>query len=329
MKFRTEIKPERSGLTIEPENRIVTLGSCFADNIAAKLIEHKFQIMQNPFGVIYNPVSIENSIKLTFDNWNFSGDDLIFSNGEYHSFYHHSSFSSENQDEILKKINSGISKTRDFILNADIAVITFGTVWVYRHKATNQIVSNCHKLPASEFTREKLSLDETVKSIARSVKYLRMMNPEIKVVLTVSPVRHWKDGAVENQRSKATLILAIEKILQECEGVFYFLSYEIVLDDLRDYRFYDEDLVHPNKLAVNYIWEKFSDTFFTDDTKIALHEISKVVAAAKHRIRNRNSEEARMFIHKTLNKIDGLERKYPHVDFSAEKKNLSMDFRLF
>ncbi len=323
MKFRTEIKPERSALSINPDSRIVTLGSCFADNIAEKLIEHKFNIMQNPFGVIYNPVSIENSIKLTFDNRKFSGNDLIFSNGEYHSFFHHSSFSSDNKDEILNKINSGISRTRDFILNADIAIITFGTVWVYRYNATNRIVSNCHKLPASEFTREKLSLDDTVKSIARSIKYLRMLNPHIQVVLTVSPVRHWKDGAVENGRSKATLILSVEKILQECADVFYFPSYEILLDDLRDYRFYDEDLVHPNMVAVNYIWEKFSDTFFSEDTKIELQEIYKVVVASKHRIRNRNSEETRNFIDKTLKRIEELELKYSHVDFTSEKENLS------
>ncbi len=324
MKFRTEINPERSELSIAADNKIITLGSCFADNIAEKLTEHKFNIMQNPFGVLYNPVSIENSIKLTFDNRKFSREDLIFSDGEYHSFYHHSSFSSDNQNLVLERVNGGISRTKDFIETADVAIITFGTVWVYRFNETNQIVSNCHKLPAAEFTRQKLSLDETTKSIARSVRYLRMLNPQIKVVLTISPVRHWKDGAVENGRSKATLILAIEKIMQECADVYYFPSYEIILDDLRDYRFYDEDLVHPNQSAVNYIWEKFSETFFSDDTKVTLDEILKVVIASKHRIRNRNSKNSRKFIETTLKHIAELELKYPHIDFSDEKKHLSI-----
>ncbi len=322
MKFRTEIFPEKSELKIKPEDKIVTFGSCFADNIAGKFIEYKFRTLKNPFGVLYNPVSIANSVKIIYDKKLFSEKDLIFHQGEYHSFYHHSSFSSDNPTDVIERINAGISSAHDFIKGANLIVLTFGTAWVYEYIETNKVVSNCHKIPANKFDRRKIDVRETTSAASRAIKLLKMINPELKILLTISPVRHWKDGAVENQRSKATLILAAEKLVEECDNVFYFPSYEIVIDDLRDYRFYSSDLVHPNNLAVEYIWEKFAEAYFPSETIAYLNEINKLKSAFNHKIRNRNTPETQLFIESTINKINAATNKYPHLNFAREMKRL-------
>ena len=322
MKLRTEIFPEKSELKIKPEDKIVTFGSCFADNIAGKFIEYKFRTLKNPFGVLYNPVSIANSVKIIYDKKLFSEKDLIFHQGEYHSFYHHSSFSSDNPADVINRINAGISSAHDFIKGANLIVLTFGTAWVYEYIETNEVVSNCHKIPANKFNRRKIDVRETTSAASRAIKLLKMINPELKILLTISPVRHWKDGAVENQRSKATLILAAEKLVEECDNVFYFPSYEIVIDDLRDYRFYSSDLVHPNNLAVEYIWEKFAEAYFPSETIAYLSEINKIKSAFNHKIRNRNAPETQLFIESTINKINEATNKYPHLNFAREMKRL-------
>ncbi len=322
MKLRTEIFPEKSELKIKPEDKIVTFGSCFADNIAGKFIEYKFRTLKNPFGVLYNPVSIANSVKIIYDKILFSEKDLIFHQGEYHSFYHHSSFSSDNPADVINRINAGISSAHDFIKGANLIVLTFGTAWVYEYIETNEVVSNCHKIPANKFDRRKIDVRETTSAASRAIKLLKMINPELKILLTVSPVRHWKDGAVENQRSKATLILAAEKLVEECDNVFYFPSYEIVIDDLRDYRFYSSDLVHPNNLAVEYIWEKFAEAYFPSETIAYLNEINKLKSAFNHKIRNRNTPETQLFIESTINKINTATNKYPHLNFARELKKI-------
>ncbi len=318
MKFRTEITPEKSAVKILPTSKIITFGSCFADNIAEKFINYKFQILQNPFGVLYNPVSISNSIKIIYDKKYFTEEDLIFHNGEYHSFAHHSTFSNHNVDTVLKKINSAISRTIDFIDKTDIVIFTLGTAWVYEYLKTGEVVSNCHKIPATEFRRRKIDIRETTASLSRSIKLLRMLNPQIRVLLTVSPVRHLKDGAIENQRSKATLLLAVEKLVRECENVFYFPSYEILMDDLRDYRFYSKDLTHPNDIAIEYIWEKFSSTYLTRETIDYIAEVKKIINSLNHKIRNPESDEAKLFIQSLNDKILHFNKKFPFVDFSEE-----------
>ena len=317
MKFRTEINPPPSAEKIKHTEKIVTFGSCFADNIADKLIYYKFNVLKNPFGVLYNPASIANSLQILFNNKVFAKKDLIYRNGEFHSFYHHSDFSHHDAEVCLGKINNASTKARAFIEEASIAILTFGTAFVYKHIERNIIVSNCHKIPQQEFARYRLSPDETTKEIARAVKYLKLLNKNIRVIVTVSPVRHWKDGAVENQRSKATLILATEKIIEEYASIEYFPSYEIVIDDLRDYRFYDEDLLHPNSLAVNYIWEKFSDTYFDPNTKTLLAKIEKIQKGLNHKPRNPFSEAHKTFLKKLNSEIDEIRNLYPHIDFDT------------
>ncbi len=319
MKFRTEINLDKSNKPIEHNTNILTIGSCFAQNIGEYFQRFKFNVMCNPFGVLYNPVSIFNSLKFTLDNRTFTQKDLIEYNGEWHSFYHHSDFSHHDPKICLDKINSGIKATSDFLGNTDVLIITYGTAYVYKHIKQNIIVSNCHKIAAKEFKRYRLSLEETEKTIVETVKLLRLINENVRIIFTVSPVRHWKDGAANNQLSKATLLLAVDKIVKLHNNCEYFPSYEIVMDDLRDYRFYDSDLLHPNKLATDYIWKKFSDSMLSGNCLTLIQEIEKIVKAREHKVRNVKSESHQKFIGKQLQQIKLLSEKHPHLNLSEDE----------
>lgn len=316
MLFRTEIFPEKPEFNIEHHEKIFTIGSCFAQNIANKFEHFKFNIVSNPFGVLFNPISILNSIKILADNKLFSEEDLFFDQSEYHSFYHHSDFSHHDKKQCLDNINHSISINSNFLKNADLITITFGTSFIYRHNEKNIIVSNCHKIPQSEFTSKRLSLVEIINTIKEIKSTIRKSNENAKIIFTVSPIRHWKDGAIENQLSKASLLLAINNQINGNE--VYFPSYEILMDDLRDYRFYEEDLLHPNKIAIDYIWEKFSSTFFTKECFKIMDEINKITQAYNHRPRNTNSTAHQQFLLKTIFNIEKIKNLYPYIDFTKE-----------
>ncbi len=315
MKFRTEIEIEKSIHKIEHKHKILTIGSCFADNIGQKFSSLKFQISQNPFGVLFNPQSILNSIEISFENRLFNENDLFFFQGEFHSFFHHSSFSSHKLDEILDKINFTTKQANKFLNEVDWVILTFGTSFIYTHLEKGIVVSNNHKLPKNQFDRKKLTNFETTQIILKTIKLIKYQNPKAKIIVTVSPVRHWKDGAIENQRSKANLILALEKIENEFNDVVYFPSYELLLDDLRDYRFYGSDLIHPSEEAINYIWEKFSATFFDEKTLEIISRIEKIVQAKNHKIRNPESEEGKNFLTNLNKQISEIENGFEYIKF--------------
>ena len=313
MKLRTEIEIEKHNFRINHFDTILTIGSCFAENIAEYFRTYRFNILGNPFGVLYNPISIYNSLKLTTEKKIFTESDLINNQGEWHSFYHHSDFSSDNISLVLKKINDGIIQTNEFLKSAELIIITFGTSYVYRHLPNNIIVSNCHKIPQKEFEHFRLSIHETEESILKTIEIIEKLNRKAKIILTVSPVRHWKDGAHNNQLSKSNLLLAINNIVNSKNNCSYFPAYEILMDDLRDYRFYKEDLIHPNKIATDYIWDKFSKSFFTDECKQTIQEVSKTVAGRNHRVRNPFSSENQKFVISMIKHIEALQVKYKHL----------------
>ncbi|MEN8191754.1 MAG: GSCFA domain-containing protein, partial [Bacteroidota bacterium] len=273
MKFRTEINIDKSDRLIDHDQNILTIGSCFAKNIGEYFKSYRFSVVCNPFGVLYNPISIYNSLKLIHSKKKFKKNDLVEHQGEWHSFYHNSDFSHHDQNMCLEKINNGIISTHDFLKSTDHLIITFGTAFVYRYIKNDMIVSNCHKIPAKEFERYRLSLDETKKTIESIVSFVNSISENISIIFTVSPVRHWKDGAVENQLSKSTLLIAVDEIVKENKNCEYFPSYEIVMDDLRDYRFYDTDLLHPNKFATDYIWDKFSNAKLSNQCLTIMKEV--------------------------------------------------------
>jgi hypothetical protein len=328
MKLRTEINLERSKLQIEHNDSIITFGSCFAENISEYFEFYRFNVMKNPFGVLYNPVSILNAIRSLREEKRFTESDLIFHQDEFHSFYHHSDFSSDDKATCLDKINKRIIEAAQFIKQAKIIIITFGTAFVFEHLEKKIIVSNCHKISASQFRRFKLSIGETEKNIESILEIISQLNPEAQIIFTISPVRHWRDGAVENQVSKSTLILAVNKMISRNKCCYYFPSYEIIMDDLRDYRYYGSDLLHPNKLATDYIWDKFVQTYLTEKCLAACSEIKSIAEARQHRPRNIESVGHQKFVKKQLKFIDQLELKYGHLNLEDDKKYFREQIKL-
>jgi hypothetical protein len=320
MKFRTEVEINPPSIKIEHTNSILAIGSCFAENIGNFFSRYKFTSLINPFGVLYNAASILNSIKLSIDNNSFVKDDLIYDQEEWHSFYHHSDFSHHNYQEVLNKINQVTESVNSFIKNVDWILVSLGTSFVYKHHEKNIIVSNCHKLPSKNFEKSFLAVDENENYIHSLISLIRNQNPNSKFIFTVSPIRHWKDGPHENQLSKSSLHLAVNNIIAKHENVFYFPSYEIVMDELRDYRFYTKDLLHPSEEAIEYIWELFSNKYFSDECAKTMKELERILSAAKHRIRNVNSTSTKNFAKKNINLISELSATYDHINFDEELK---------
>jgi hypothetical protein len=290
------------------------MGSCFSDNISQKLIDGGFNANANPFGVLYNPASIKNGLEILLNQQLFSENDLIEDHGLFHSFSHHSSFSETEASKVLKNINANTKAYHEHLKATDILFITFGTSFVYQYKATKEIVSNCHKLPSKVFNRFSLSVDDIVESYQTLLQNIRNINPNIKFVFTVSPIRHWKDGAHENQLSKARLLLAIEQLEKSLDFVHYYPSYELVMDDLRDYRFYADDLVHLNKQAVDYIYGHFQASFFRQETIKLEARVNKLKLALRHRPFNPDTKEHQAFIKSTKEKIEALKVEFPEIN---------------
>ena len=266
-KFRTEVAVNRENTNLDYNSTILMLGSCFTTEIGAILNDYRFNVMANPFGTLYNPASILNSLKRFSSCTMFVEKDVIHTNPtnasaekKYASFCHHSSFARLSAEEFLINANNHLAQAHSWLERTDIIIITLGTAWVFIENATGQIVSNCHKRLAKEFTRKLLSVEETHTILST----IADLFPDKKIIFTVSPIRHFKDGAHGNQISKSTLLMGVEKTVQGHKWCSYFPSYEIMMDELRDYRFYAEDMVHPSPLAVKYIFEKFKNSHISE-----------------------------------------------------------------
>ena len=316
--FRTIFDIPESESKIDYNSNVIFIGSCFSDNVGRKLQDLKFQVDINPFGVLYNPVSIANSIDIIVSNREFCETDLHFYNKQWFSFFHHSSFSDSDKTVCLRNINKRINLANDKLKNAGFLFVTFGTSRIYSYNKTSEIVSNCHKLPAKEFTRKLLEVDEIVHSIEQMVKSLKAFNPSLKIIFTLSPIRHWKDGAIGNMQSKARLLVAIDKITSSQTNCMYFPSYEIVMDDLRDYRFYADDMLHLSNSAVDYIFDRFSDIFIDKSTSDLQKRILKIVKAKKHKPFNPESQDYKKFAERNLSEIKKI-NKYYKIDLSEEE----------
>lgn len=320
MKFRTEVFPEATEKKISYQTPVLLTGSCFTQNIGNKLADLKFPVMMNPFGVLYNPFSVSKSFEIIANQQFFHHEDLGYFNNQYFSFYHHTVFSSPNSDECLKNINTNIHESHAFLNNAQFVFISLGTAKVYEYKQTGRIVSNCHKIPAREFNHRFLELEECLLSLQDLVHSLHDFNNSLQVIFTVSPVRHWKDGAVENQLSKSILFYAVHETIKSNKHCTYFPSYEIMMDDLRDYRFYDSDLLHPNEMGIQYIWEKFSETFIDNQFKELMNDIEEIIKAYNHRPFNKESPAYLNFVKKYADKVERIIKQYPGINLSEEAK---------
>ena len=331
MQFFTEIQIPEFQWKMDYSKSMMFFGSCFSENIGQRLIDLKFKVDMNPFGILYNPESIANSLKIIIENRIFTENDLFCDQGIWNSFYHHSRFSDVDQQATLGKINNRILSSNEFLKKADFLVITFGTAWVYELVKTGQIVSNCHKIPASEFKRFRLEVSDITNVYVELLEQIWKFNPGLKVIFTVSPIRHWKDGAVENQVSKATLLLAIDLLVsrfgrQKCN---YFPSYELMMDELRDYRFYAEDMLHLSPVAVDYIFERFCQVAVTEESLKVSKEVVKILKASMHRPFNNSTSEHNKFIQANLLEIDKLTERFPFLNFSVERTYFEQEMERF
>lgn len=279
-----------------------SIGSCFADAMSHKLGAHKFDVLANPFGIIYHPISLFKLLR---------GDlypaALLLNDGIYAHWDVHSHLSGLDRQGTEAQIASQLAKSEETLKKAQWLIITFGSAWAYRVKETGHLVANCHKMPQDTFSKELLSIQEMVEAYVQTEQYLKKINPELKVILTVSPVRHKKDGLVENNRSKARLLEATHQMVAASDATQYFPAHEIVMDELRDYRFFERDLVHPSEWALDYVWERFSHTYFNEDTLQFCDQWSKLSAALHHKPFHPSSEAHQRFLKKTLKSLKALE----------------------
>jgi hypothetical protein len=311
--FQTKIEIPVSDFNISFEDRILAMGSCFAQNIGKKMNDVYFNIDLNPFGVLYNPVSISNSIELLLQKKMFTQDDIFNYRSLWQSYSHSSLFTDTSTEGCLKNINTRLESSGKFMQQTNVILITFGTAWVFEEKKSGRVVSNCHKLPASEFTRRRLTVKEIVDDYTNLIKKLTSSLPDMQFIFSVSPIRHWKDGAHESTISKGTLLLAIDELQQQHDRVHYFPAYEIQMDELRDYRFYASDMLHPSDVAIDYIWKRFSDTYFTKNSIELKKRLEQLNADLSHRPIHPDSLEYKSFLIKTQNRKAELIAEFPFL----------------
>ena len=314
MNLLTEIPLSKANNLIDYSSQLLLLGSCFSENIGAKLSYYKFQGIQNPFGILFHPLAIERIIEKSVNQEFFTEEDVFNENEQWHSFDAHSSLSNPSKAQIIEDLNNAISRTSTQVNTASHIIITLGTAWVYRKTSSNKVVANCHKVPQSNFTKELLSVEEVVKSLKQVITFVQSVNPTVQFIFTVSPVRHLKDGFLENQRSKAHLIAAIHQVLNE-DRVSYFPSYELMMDELRDYRFYAKDMIHPNETAIEYIWEKFVEVWLASNTSSTMKKIEKVQKGMLHKPFNENSDQHQKFLVKLNVLKSEIQTEFPHLQF--------------
>lgn len=310
MQFRTQILfKNQSNNLIDYSSRLLFLGSCFSENIFLKVNNNKFIAYSNPFGVLFHPIAIENLLFMVAKRKIIKEKDVFKYNDTWHYFNANSSISNSSKKQLLNNLNKAVLSTNNVLCNATHIVITFGTAWVYRYLPENKVVANCHKVPQKEFSKELLSVQEITTSIQKSIKHIRELNTKATILLTLSPVRHLKDGFVENSQSKAHLLTAIHKVINTEKEVFYFPSFEIMNDDLREYRFYKEDLIHPNQMAIEYIWCCFKELWINSKVFPIMKEVEQVHKALQHKPNNSNTKQHKAFLKKLNEKIENLKTK--------------------
>jgi GSCFA family len=314
MKLRTELPPIKAPFSIHHQTPTLGIGSCFVESIGEKMTARRFPCHQNPFGIVYNPLSMAAQLDILTSEKRFEENDLVEINGLYHSWLHHGFYSDDTPSSTLSAINSEIDKARLFLKTTNRLFLTFGSATVYQLKTTGEVVANCHKAPPQYFDRRRLSTTEIVAAFTPVFEKLTTQLLDLQIIMTVSPIRHLRDGLIENNLSKATLLLAADALAQKFPNVSYFPAYELIMDDLRDYRFFERDMMHPTAQAVDYIWDFFSDTYFSTATKNIIQEIEKINAMQAHRLlKGENTEGVKKFQKTLALKIEALEKRFPFL----------------
>lgn len=315
MEFRTQIPiKKQSNNLIDYQSKILLLGSCFSENIGEKFEYYKFQNVVNPFGILFHPKAIATFFERMVQEQYYTENDLVFHNEQFHCFDAHSSLSDFSKETLLSNLNGILKTVREELKNTSHVIITLGTAWVYEHKKQNITVANCHKIPQKEFHKRILSVEEITSSLQQIQSLLIELNPDIQIIYTVSPVRHLKDGFIENQKSKAYLLTTVHQLVANSNAT-YFPSYEIMMDELRDYRFYKEDMVHPNQIAVGYIWQQFYDAWFYDATQPVMKQVETIQKGLAHKPFHPNSEQHQQFLKNLDKKKEELLKNFPFMRF--------------
>ena len=315
MKLTTPIKLSRQNPPINYSSKVLLLGSCFAQNMGAKLEYYKFQQCTNPFGILFHPVAIEKLITRAVNQTWFTSKDVFLQNEQWHCFLAHSKLSNTSEEDLISALNSALEKLRFSLLEASHVVFTFGTAWVYKHLEKDTIVANCHKVPQKEFVKQLLSPDDVSDVLLGIETKLRTINPTCSIINTVSPVRHIKDGLIANSRSKAHLIAGVQEIVSLEKLNYYFPSYEIMMDELRDYRYYKEDLIHPNQTAIAIIWNAFTGSWICPETAALQKKIATIQSGMLHTPFNENSKAHIHFKKELEVQISQVQKALPWATF--------------
>lgn len=316
MKLQTQIplQPQQHN-QIDYNSKVVLLGSCFSEHIGDKFNYFKFLAHVNPFGILFHPLAIENLVTRAINQDDYTEQDLHFHNEQWCCLDSHSRLNNTSKKTLLHNLNVQIDNTHAYLKSATHIIITFGTSWVYRHTASDAIVANCHKLPQNQFTKEILSIHEITEAVEAVISSVKAINPAVSFLFTVSPVRHLKDGFIENTQSKSHLIAAIHQVIDSGKQLYYFPSYEIMMDELRDYRFYGADMLHPSALAVDYIWDKFKTVWFTHETRSTAEVVDRIQKDLAHKPFNAQSEAHQKFLTQLQTKMATIQKTYPHILF--------------
>ena len=323
MQFRAEFFPKPFPIKIKHTDKLLLIGSCFTEQIGKKLAVNKFQVLENPNGILFNPISIAKSVISYCEEKIYTEDDLFYHNELWASREHHTRFSNPDKTIALKKLNESQSAANKFIKDSDWILITLGSAFVYEWKEISEqtnyenVAANCHKIPTDKFNRRLLDTKEIKEVFTKMIAAVRNINPAVKIICTISPVRHLREGFIENNRSKAALINAVHSITNDSD-IFYFPAYELIIDDLRDYRFFAEDLVHPNYAATNYVWEKFITAAIEEQSQNLMQEINYINAAINHKAFNPASEAHKKFLQTHLEKTKILAERFSYLNFQEE-----------
>lgn len=318
MKFRTEVRPDPSASRIRHSDKLLTMGSCFAGNMGKQMSALKWQIMSNPLGISYNPISLFRLLERAISKDHVTSEQWVQREGLWHHFDLHGSFSSVDRNLAVKTANHAIDRVHHLLASCQFLIITFGTAYIYEKANDGAVVTNCHKFPIAHFKKRSLEIAEIVEAGEGLLRRLSKFNPQLKVFLTVSPIRHLSEGLVNNGRSKAALLLSCHQLAENHEKVTYFPSYEIMMDDLRDYRFYKDDLIHPTEMALEYIWDVFSGVHISDSAKMICERIQKIKRRIEHRPFNPETEEHQEFLSITLSSVRDLSRDLTYTNWDKE-----------
>jgi len=324
MKFRYELDVKMMAPPIDHSHRLFLVGSCFTENIGEKLMRSKFKVLQNPHGILFNPISVAENLTDVIENTSYHSSNLFYHNELWHSWKHHSRFSAVSQDKALGKMNESLTAAHDYLKQTDYMMITLGSAWVYGLTgiapggAAGHVAANNHKGPSNWFNKRLLTTEDVLRVLDNLIHRLFHFNPGLRIIFTISPVRHLREGAIENNRSKAVLIQAVHHLVDKFERLYYFPAYELVIDDLRDYRFYAEDLVHPNYFATQYVWEKFTSSSMSEKTLDLLAELQSIQTAFQHKPFNPSSGQHREFLDRFYEKTRTLQLQHPQLDLSSE-----------